>query len=232
MDALHPFWFARGQFSEARRWIDLALARQGGPPTAVRVKALCNHGVMAGFQGDLDAGWSRLAEARKLAQQMRDTDTHSLILYSEGNLALYSGEPERAMASYDSALEWLRSEANQMRLFESLIGFGLASWMLHDTARSVAFHEELLELTRRLGDSVYQTYSLWGSRWWCGAKATTIAQCTFSRRVCGSRIAWTTPSARRCASKRWPGLQLASTKRTVPLDSWAPQGRSANLLVD
>lgn len=162
VDALHPYWFARGLFSEARRWIALALAREDGPLTSVRVKALCNQSIMAGLQGDLDAGWSRIAEARRVAEQLADTDTDLMVTYVEGNLALYSGEIGRAIASFDITLDWLRSQTNPIRLLEALIGLGVASWLLHDTARAAASQQEILAQTERAGESVYRTYALWG----------------------------------------------------------------------
>jgi len=62
--ALRPFWFARGYWSEGRRWLEdsLALDSVATPNPAVRAKALYGAGVLARFQGDF-------ARARMLCEQ-------------------------------------------------------------------------------------------------------------------------------------------------------------------
>ncbi|MFE7421055.1 protein kinase [Rhodococcus sp. NPDC057529] len=160
-NALHPFWFARGLFSQARSWIERALAPQSEAPTALRTHALCTQSMMAGLQGDLDAARSKLMDAEILAKQLGGNGIHA-INYFEGNLALYSGEPSRAADFFEGILEELRAQRNPLRLLEALSGLGLASWLLQDHARAVTIHEEVLAITRRHGESVYQTYSLWG----------------------------------------------------------------------
>lgn len=53
--ALQPFWFARGYWSEGRRWLEesLAIDSSATPDQAVRAKALYGAGRLARFQGDL-----------------------------------------------------------------------------------------------------------------------------------------------------------------------------------
>jgi ATP/maltotriose-dependent transcriptional regulator MalT len=62
--ALQPFWFARGYWSEGRRWLEEALALDAGATRdpAVRAKALYGAGTLARFQGDF-------ARARMLCEQ-------------------------------------------------------------------------------------------------------------------------------------------------------------------
>jgi non-specific serine/threonine protein kinase len=62
--ALRPFWFARGYWSEGRRWLEdsLALDSVATPNPAVRAKALYGAGVLARFQGDF-------ARARMVCEQ-------------------------------------------------------------------------------------------------------------------------------------------------------------------
>ena len=51
--ALAQFWVSRGLLSEGRHWLDRALARRPGRPTAARVEALYAASVLAELQGDL-----------------------------------------------------------------------------------------------------------------------------------------------------------------------------------
>ncbi|MGB3717189.1 MAG: LuxR C-terminal-related transcriptional regulator [Candidatus Promineifilaceae bacterium] len=62
--ALQPFWFARGRWSEGRRWLEESLAMDSGatPDRAVRAKVLYRAGVLARFQGDF-------ARARMFCEQ-------------------------------------------------------------------------------------------------------------------------------------------------------------------
>ncbi len=80
--ALQPFWFARGYWSEGRRWLEESLAMDSGATLdrAVQAKALYGAGVLARFQGDF-------ARARMLCEQ---------------SLALY-----RALADQTGALKAL-----------------------------------------------------------------------------------------------------------------------------
>jgi predicted ATPase/DNA-binding CsgD family transcriptional regulator len=67
--ALQPFWFARSQWSEGRRWLEESLDMECGevPDSAVRAKALYRAGFLARYQSDF-------ARARTLSDQ-------SLVLY-------------------------------------------------------------------------------------------------------------------------------------------------------
>jgi DNA-binding CsgD family transcriptional regulator len=62
--ALQPFWFARSQWSEGRRWLEESLDIEPGetPGPAVRAKALYRAGFLARYQGDF-------ARARTLSEQ-------------------------------------------------------------------------------------------------------------------------------------------------------------------
>jgi predicted ATPase/DNA-binding CsgD family transcriptional regulator len=62
--ALQPFWFARGRWSEGRRWLEESLAMDSGAAQdqSVRAKVLYGAGMLARHQGDL-------ARARMLCEQ-------------------------------------------------------------------------------------------------------------------------------------------------------------------
>jgi non-specific serine/threonine protein kinase len=71
--ALQPFWFARGYWSEGRRWLEASLGIDSGDKVnqAVRARALYGEAKLARFQGDF-------AYARILCEQ-------SLVLYRDLN---------------------------------------------------------------------------------------------------------------------------------------------------
>ena len=159
--ALYPFWFTRGLFSEGRRWLDRLLAADGESPTVERVQALYLSGEMAGLQGDIAAAVPLAAKARELAELLGDAEISAAVSYVEGNLALYSGEPAKAVTCFEHALSGLRPEANLVRRIEALVARGLAGWLVGDAALAIASHQEVLAITREHGESVYRAYSLW-----------------------------------------------------------------------
>ena len=52
------FWYARGEFSEGRRWLEEALGYSGTQPASLRARALHGLGTLAERQADLDAAWN------------------------------------------------------------------------------------------------------------------------------------------------------------------------------
>jgi non-specific serine/threonine protein kinase len=158
--ALYPFWFTRGLFSEGRRWLDRLLAADEAP-TAERVQALYLSGEMAGLQGDIAAAIPLAVKARELAERLGDAEISAAVSYVEGNLALYSGDPAKAVTCFEHALSGLRPEANLVRRIEALVARGLASWLAGDVPLAIASNQEVLAIARDHGESVYRAYSLW-----------------------------------------------------------------------
>jgi predicted ATPase len=64
--ALGEFWYLRGYFNEGRRWLEEALAKSGGAPTAARARALHRVSWLALLQGDLDRGQEASEEGLEL----------------------------------------------------------------------------------------------------------------------------------------------------------------------
>ncbi|MFC0452229.1 LuxR C-terminal-related transcriptional regulator [Rhodococcus jostii] len=159
--ALYPFWFTRGLFGEGRRWLDRLLVLDDDTPTPERVEALYIDGELAGLQGDLQAGWSLLARARELADRLGNADILSGVRYVEGNLAMYGGDPARALACFEKALDGLNTESTLVRRIETLVARGVAGWLLDDIPLSAASHDEVLRITESRGEAVYRAYSLW-----------------------------------------------------------------------
>jgi predicted ATPase len=58
---LYEFWFLRGPFSEARRWLDRGLAAAPNEPTTARARAVYAACMIASTQGDLAAATTRVA---------------------------------------------------------------------------------------------------------------------------------------------------------------------------
>nr|WP_276139463.1 LuxR C-terminal-related transcriptional regulator [Rhodococcus sp. T2V] len=159
--ALYPFWRLRSPLGEGRHWLDLALASQGGQPSAGRVKALCADSMLAGVQGDLRAAAARIEEARVVATKIGGDEMGALVTSDEGRLSLYAGDLTHAVACFESAVNFFRKGGNVHRVIGDLLGLGLACGLNGDIERAVACHEEVLSLAEPRGESVYRSYALW-----------------------------------------------------------------------
>ncbi|TSD40397.1 protein kinase [Rhodococcus sp. KBS0724] len=160
-NALYLFWFTRGMFSEGRRWLGRLLTLDAESLTAERIHALCWSAEMAGLQGDNAAATPLVVQARNLVQRLDQDDIGAEVFYIEGNSALYSGDPGRAVTLFERALGGLHPETNLVRRIEALVSLGVAGWVLGDATLAVASHQEVLALTTEHGESVYRAHSLW-----------------------------------------------------------------------
>ncbi|MFC7449194.1 ATP-binding protein [Rhodococcus daqingensis] len=161
--ALYPFWLSRGRLSEGRRWLDRALACPSAAETAERAKALYAYSALASMQGDVQGGMARLKEGRELELERHDAVSDAFITHVEGLLALAAGDFGRAVECLTAGLEVFRSEGMRLQIVEDLVGLGLATALLGDVKRAVAWHAEVLAITEPCGEAVFRTYSLWAT---------------------------------------------------------------------
>ncbi|MGW4339519.1 protein kinase domain-containing protein [Rhodococcus koreensis] len=159
--ALTPFWLARGQLNEGRRWLDRALARKPGEANTDRVKALYNDSTLAQVQGDLPAGTALLEEAQFLGEHLEDPVLRGHIAVADGFLALYNGDLPRACSRLEGAREDFGANSDlylQVSLLQSL---GWVYELQEKTTQAIICHEQVLTITEAHGESVHRSYSLW-----------------------------------------------------------------------
>jgi predicted ATPase/DNA-binding CsgD family transcriptional regulator len=99
---LLPYWQMTGQFTEGRRWHELALAVN--PESGDHAWAVFGAGVLAVHQGDLARGGPLLAEAAALAVAARDENLAAHVTDARGVLALRAGKSATARACHEAAL--------------------------------------------------------------------------------------------------------------------------------
>ncbi|MBT2268958.1 hypothetical protein [Rhodococcus erythropolis] len=203
--ATYLFWSARGLHAEGRHWLDRLLALPNGRSTAPRIKSLCVNSTLAAVQGDVSAGSRLVAEARRLALERSESLTDAYVDHADGLLALFSGEHLHACSSFERALEVFRAEGELNRQVEALELLGVAYDLLNDLPGTIRNFEEVLEITRSRGESVYRSYSCWGmgvALWrqmdWSGATAFSGEGLRLAQRadeplgaaVCIETLAW------------------------------------------
>jgi len=103
---LEGFWVATGIVSEARRWLDLALAHGSGDvvdrAVAIRVAAW-----FALVQVDHEAAGAKVELARRLADESDDETVHAQLLLGEGLLAAWQDDHAAGVESITRSLALL-----------------------------------------------------------------------------------------------------------------------------
>jgi predicted ATPase/DNA-binding CsgD family transcriptional regulator len=187
---LLPYWMMTGQFTEGRRWHELAAAvspaaggtvtRSGdaGDGAADAAWAVYGGGVLAVQQGDFAAGGPLLATAAALAAQAGDEDLAAHVTDARGILAFNSGDLVTAQAQYEAALAVYQRAG--FRDPAALVTYGrLASVCLltFDLDRAVQLCEECLRRCDETGEQWARGTALWvrgGARWLSGDNAAAM----------------------------------------------------------
>jgi predicted ATPase/DNA-binding CsgD family transcriptional regulator len=174
---LRPYWLMVGQFSEGRRWHDLAVAVS--PGSLENAWAVFGAGILAVQQGDLAAGAPLLDHAAALAAAADDENLAAHVSDAQGIVAFNGGDLETAQARYEAAL------ASYER-----IGFGdplalvtysrLASACILSGAldRAVQLCDECLRRCDETGEQWARGTALWvrgATRWLSGDITAAIA---------------------------------------------------------
>jgi tetratricopeptide (TPR) repeat protein len=150
--ALPRFWFTRGHISEGRVWIERALALGAETPPAIRVRALCGLGVLAGFQHDYQRAATALDEATVIAEAANLASGVAYAHFGEGLLCLHQGDFFSAMAhgvasrdGFEALDEWGRASMAHLLMARAAHYGG-------DLATADELYEQFLELALRLED--------------------------------------------------------------------------------
>jgi non-specific serine/threonine protein kinase len=154
---LHQFWFLRGPFSEARRWLDRALAAAPKAPTTARVRALYAACMIAATQGDITAATALAAEGRELVQQTADPAARAAVAVCEGFAAITSGKLDHACACLQDAID---ERINPTMCCGALVILGWAQELRGESVPAMASYEAALELSRSHGESTYRSLAM------------------------------------------------------------------------
>jgi non-specific serine/threonine protein kinase len=176
MRRLLPYWLMTGQFTEGRRWHDLAFAV--APQSRDDAWAVFGACVLAVQQGDFATGGPLLTRATSLAEARGDDDLAAHVTDARGMLAFYSGDLAAARAEFEAALA-----------VDERAGFGdptalvtysrLASVCLltFELDRAVKLSEECVRRCDELGEQWARGTALWtrgAARWLSGDNAAGI----------------------------------------------------------
>ncbi|WP_433634879.1 protein kinase domain-containing protein [Nocardia sp. CA-120079] len=161
--ALQPFWFSRGQISEARHWLDRALAHGTATATAVRAKALWRASLVAEAQEDAPAAAALVVQARTLADATAHPTVHAFADLTQALHAARCGRPADARAPLEAAIESFVAQDDVYGQIFALLGLGWTHALQENSAAALFYHERALAITESHGDSVQRSYALWAT---------------------------------------------------------------------
>ena len=149
---LWRFWWMRGHYSEGRRWLEEALAKNERA-SAVRAKALEAVGWLADDQGDIDRAVAAAEEGLRISARV---EIHSSVTASFlrilGSAAYVRGDHERAARLYEESLTLSREAGDERSVASSLLQLGNVSSDRGEYEKAKEFYEEGLALSRKLDD--------------------------------------------------------------------------------
>lgn len=174
--ALLPYWLMTGQFTEGRRWHDLAVA--AAPEAPGSGWAVFGAGVLAVRQGDFATGGPMLSRAAGLAEAAGDEDLAAHVTNARGTLAFYLGDLPTAQAEFEAALACYErvgfSDPTALVTDTRLASVCLLTFELD---RAVKLCEESLRRCEELGEQWARGTALWtrgAARWLSGDNAAAI----------------------------------------------------------
>jgi non-specific serine/threonine protein kinase len=163
--ALDVFWLTRAQFTEARFWLEQAVACAAAVPPMVRARAIADAGYLRAIHGDHTAAAPLLTEALALARAGDDPSFLADTLIAVGTLAEEQGQLAPAMAAYVEAERVARAidpgtpYARQLAAAALGLQAGIAR-LAGDTAAARAISEEALRLHRVAGGPWFLSVAL------------------------------------------------------------------------
>lgn len=149
--ALWRFWHVRGHLSEGRRWLEEALALDGGEPS-LRIRVLSGGGELAHSQGDLDRAEELREEALAVSRRLGDEVQIAAALNGLAFVIRRRGEFARARAMHQEALELYRKLDDRWGVGQSMDLLGRAAAFQGDYTAALPQLEEGLRMWREVGD--------------------------------------------------------------------------------
>jgi predicted ATPase len=167
-DALHlaatfaKYLRGRGEFFEARDWLDRALTLSS-EPSAKRASALTMAGRLAWDQGDDATAVQLVEEARRVAIECGDRREEGKALRLFGGIAGSSGDEEQGFSLYDEALSVFRQIEDHREIALTLANYASAH-SGRDPNLAAEKYREAIELVRESNGEVTDI-------WWLSALA-------------------------------------------------------------
>ena len=173
---LRTYWLMVGQFTEGRRWHDLAVAVNPGSPENAR--ALFGAGVLAVQQGDLAVGRPLLEQAAAAAAAHGDQTLSANVADALAMAAFNSGDLATPQAGYEAALAvYERTGFGDPLALVSYSRLASVCLLTGEIDRAVQLCQECLRRCDEVGEQWARGTALWvrgAARWLSGDAAGAI----------------------------------------------------------
>ena len=150
--ALWPFWEARGHYSEARRWIEEALKKEGPTSGVVRAKALYALALIAAAQSDMHRAEVAAQEGIALSTEVEiGSSLAASFPRVLGFAAGWRGDYEQAKELAEESLKLSRQAHDKVGIARALFELANNVTYLGDRERGKELYEEAIALCREVG---------------------------------------------------------------------------------
>jgi len=158
--SIYRFWITEGHCTEARHWLEAALALDPDSASAPRGWTLIGAGVIAFFLGDYQRATDCHIEARALFTELGDPRGVACCYGNLGLIADAEMDYDRAVELYSDALERFRALGDQAHTRFMLGNLGLIRYFQQEYQHAESLMQESLALAREMGDLHSQAISL------------------------------------------------------------------------
>jgi non-specific serine/threonine protein kinase len=163
--ALFDFWEWCGHFSEGRRWLESALARDRGESAPIRIKALNRAGDLTVIQGDLQRSARFYEEGLARSRALGDKSGIASALYGLGGAASRQGDYEQARELLMESLALFQETKNNYETGVILHSLGTLARHQRDYEAAQAFYQDSLVLRRDVGNTAGIALTICSQGW-------------------------------------------------------------------
>jgi predicted ATPase/DNA-binding CsgD family transcriptional regulator len=154
------YWLQSGSLSEARHWLDRAIALMREPTAAMAV-ALAWNAWWALLQGDRDPALEKLEQARAIAERLDDADALARVWLVSGRATLFAGDYERAVVLIRRALAHYEAQGRHEDAWLCVYQLSLVEAYLGSVEGSGDVGEQCLAIAKKHGPPGHLSYGLW-----------------------------------------------------------------------
>jgi predicted ATPase/transcriptional regulator with XRE-family HTH domain len=158
--ALFTFWAARGQLSEAEKWLEAFLGQASNDATPERAKALDVLGIVMAWRGNNVRALALFEQSLGLYRRAMLATGVADALYHLGNIAITHGTFQRAIEHYEESMAIRRGMQNDDAVAGILCNLGNVARYQGKLDLATAHYEESLRRELASGDTSDQALLL------------------------------------------------------------------------
>lgn len=159
--ALHRFWLVRGPITEARAWVEGALAQATDITESERARTINVLGILAWKQGEIETAKRCFEESLAIWRRLDVLPETAMVLNNMAMVAKYEGQFLQATRFYQQCLTIYRDLKDDRRICTVLNNLGGALSEAGDHSAALPLLEESLRLHQDRADTVGESTTLY-----------------------------------------------------------------------